>query len=291
MSRMGMKKNILFRKLTVTERTGRIFSYIGAATAFILAALSTPIFSPESPFGWHALPDTIILLLGGWGIFKGKRLVSIMLPAYALASRYVVSETLGQAGSNATTDFIVFPAYVLGIIGAFARNRAARMVKAVKDKSWIDTDIATSFTRISGAAGISFGILVGMFSLAEIGGFSWFNLTDAFLIILFAWYTLKRRLWAGASQLILSFTNMALSYSQTGNISALFGFVPVFLFELYALGFVGTVILRRAGKPAGRRKYSESGTGGPQPLTQDRPSPEFNSVRHYDPENTKKDLG
>jgi len=223
--------------------------------------------------GWRAFPDTIILLLGGWGILKGKRLVSIMLPAYALASRYIVSEILGQPGQDQIANFIIFPAYALGIIGAFARDRAARIHNKATDTRWVDADIAASFAHISGAAGLGFGILVGMFALADMGGFTWFNLTDAFLIILLAWYTLRRRLWAAASQLILSFCNMALSYAQTGSVSALFSFIPLFLFEIYALGVIGTAVLRHPGRQAGRQENTESGTGGPQPLTQNRPSP------------------
>jgi hypothetical protein len=270
-----MKKSDLLPKSAITERTGRLFSNIGAVLVFILAARSIPVLSPESPFGWHALPDTLILLFGGWGILKGKRLVSIVLPAYALASRYIVNETLGQPGAATVANFIIFPAYTLGIIGAFAQNRAARIKKAVKDTRWIDADIATSFTRISGAAGLSFGILVGMFAFAEMGGFTWFNLTDAFLIILFAWYTLKRRLWAAASQVVLSFSSMALSYSQTGSFSALLGFIPLFIFELYVIGFIGAAVLRYESRPADRQQNIESGTGGPIPLTQDRPSPDL----------------
>jgi len=269
-----MKKSNGSPSLTITERTGRIFSYIGGTAAFILAARSTPILSPGSPFGWHAIPDILILLLGGWGILKGKRLVSILLPAYTLASRYIVNDALGQTGgADTAANFITFSAYALGIIGAFARNRAARIKKAVKDTRWIDAGIAASFTRISGAIGISFGILVGMFAAAEMGGFTWFNLADAFLIILFAWHTLKRRLWATTAQLVISFSSMALSYSQTGNIGALFGFVPLFLFEIYVLGFIGTAVIRLTSNQ--REKDIESGTGGPQPLTSYRPSPDL----------------
>lgn len=164
-----MKKRRMFFRAGIDEATGRKLSYIGATTALILAATTIPLFSPASPFGWHALPDTVILMLGGWGILKGKRLVSIILPAYALASRYIVNETLGYTSPDIIANYIVFPAYTLGIIGAFARNRAVRIKAAAKDTRWIDADIAASFTRVAGAAGISFGILVIMFSSAELG--------------------------------------------------------------------------------------------------------------------------
>jgi hypothetical protein len=271
-----MKKRRMFFRAGIDEAAGRKLSYIGAATAFILAATTIPLFSPASPFGWHALPDTVILVLGGWGILKGKRLVSIILPAYALASRYIVNETLGYTSPDVIASYIVFPAYALGIIGAFARNRAVRIKAAAKDTRWIDADIAASFTRVAGAAGISFGILLVMFSLAELGGFTRFNLTDAFLIILFAWYTLKRRLWAAAAQLIVSFGNMAISYSQTGSFSAIFGFIPLFLFELYALGFIGTMVLKNTSRQAERKASVKSGTGGGHlPITSYRPSPDL----------------
>ncbi len=286
-----MKKKTPLFQMQIGEDTASKFSYIGASAAFILAVITIPLFFPGSPVGWYALPDTLILLLGGWGILKGKRLVSIILPAYALASRYIVNETLGHTGADIIASFFIFPAYILGAIGAFARDRAARIKAAAEDPRWIDTDIAVSFTRTAGIAGICFGLFVGLFALLEIAPFTRFNLTDAFLITLFAWHTVKRRLWAAAAQLILNLVNMAVSYSQTGSFSGAFGFIPLFLFELYCLGFIGTAVLRRASNPAEREQSIESGTGGPPPLTQDRPSPEFNNVRHYDPENTQKDLG
>jgi hypothetical protein len=62
-----MPKQEQLTNFGVTPSAAVLLSYLGAATAFILAALSTPILFRESPFGWHALPDIIILLLGGVG--------------------------------------------------------------------------------------------------------------------------------------------------------------------------------------------------------------------------------
>jgi hypothetical protein len=74
-----MLKRKWLKLFKITPGISKVFIYLGAGTAFILAALSTPLFFSESPFGWRALPDTIILLLGGWGILKGNRLVSVIL--------------------------------------------------------------------------------------------------------------------------------------------------------------------------------------------------------------------
>ena len=270
---MGTGKYLSFK---LEHSTALKFSYVGASAAFMLALLTIPIFPTGNPFGWYALPDTLLLLFGGWGMLKGNRLISILLPAYALASRYVVSKTLGQAGQDTLANCIIFLAYALGIIGAFARDRRARMQSAAKDTRWIDDGIAISFTRIAGAAGLGFGILVGMFALSEVGGFTWYNLIDAFLILLFAWSTLKRRHWAATSQLVLNMGNMAVSYVQTRSFGAVLDFIPVFLFELYALGFIGTAVLSSTNQPAGLNSNIEtSGRAGPKPLTSCRPSPDL----------------
>lgn len=237
-----LKRNNYFNFKTMPD-PATWFSYIGAATAFILAALSTPILSPENPFGWLALPDTIILLLGGWAILKGKRFISVVLPAYMLASRYLVSEAFGRPVMD-TPNFIVLLGYALGIIGTFWRDRARRIKSGAQDDRWIDKSIAGSFTLLAGAVGLGSGILVGIFSLIQIGHYTHFNLVDSLLIITFAWHTLKRRLWAAGSQVILSLVNVALSYLQTGELSVVFGFLPMFLLESFALGFIGVAVLR-----------------------------------------------
>ena len=219
-----------------------LFSYLGAATAFILAALSTPIFFRESPFGWHALPDTIVLLLGGWGILKGNRLVSVLLPADMIASRYLVNVTFGRPLLN-ITDLIVLLGYLLGRIGTFGRDRAKRLKTGVPDKRWLNKTIASYFALLAGVTGLCFGVLIGIFSLTRTGPFTLFNLADSILMICFAWHTLKRRLWAAGSQVILSLVNVSLSYMQTGNLGAIVGFLPMFLMQLFILGFIGVAVL------------------------------------------------
>lgn len=230
-------------------------SYLGAAAAVLSGAYTATLCLPGGALGWRGIPDTLILLLGGWGILKGKRLISVILPAYILASRYQVGMILGFTGPS-FTDLLVFPAYALGILGAFVRNRAARLERRAPDTRLLDADIAASFTRLAGITGISFGILTGMFAVAELGGFTRFNLTDAFLILLFSWYTIRRRLWAASAQLVLSFGNMALAYHNTGNLAGVFGFFPMFLFILYALGAIGAAALRQP-------RHSISGRAGP----------------------------
>lgn len=219
-----------------------LFSYLGAATAFLLAVLSTRIFFRESPFGWHVLPDIVILLFGGWGILKGNRLASVILPAYMLASRYLVNVTFGRPLLD-STDLLVLLGYLLGIIGTFGRDRAKRIQTRVPDKRWLDKNIASYFALLSGITGLCFGTLIGIFSLTGTGPFTLFNLADSLLMICFAWYTLKRRLWAAGSQVILSLVNVSLSYMQTGNPGAIFGFLPMFLMQIFILGFIGVAVL------------------------------------------------
>lgn len=220
-----------------------LFSWAGAAAAFTAAAFTASLCLPGEMLGWRGLPDVLILLLGGWGMLKGKRLASVALTAYLLASRWMIGAAAGITGPM-PSDLVFFPAYTLGIIGAFERNRAARAAAGAADRRLLDADIAASFVRVAGAAGISFGALVAMFSLAEMGGFSVFNLTDGLLIILFAFHTFKRKVWALAAQLALNFTSMALAYAATGSPSEVFGFFPIFLFELYALGLAGAIALK-----------------------------------------------
>lgn len=238
----SMPKQEQLTNFGVTPSAAVLLSYLGAATAFILAALSTPILFRESPFGWHALPDIIILLLGGWGILKGNRLASVLLPAYMIASRYLVNATFGRPWLH-IKDLIVLLGYLLGIIGTFGRDRAKRIKTGVPDKRWLDKNIASYFALLSGVTGLCFGILIGIFSLTRTGPFTLFNLADSLLMICFAWYTLKRRLWAAGSQVILSLVNISLSYLQTGNPGAIFGFLPVFLMQLFLLGFIGVAVL------------------------------------------------
>lgn len=231
--------------MTAKRRAGmaRLFSLAGAAAAFASAILTAVLCLPGGPLGWRGIPDVLIFALGGWGIYKGKRLVSVTLTAYVIASRWLAGEAAGISGPL-PSDLVFFPAYALGILGAFERNRAARASARAADLRLIDSDIAASFVRVAGWTGFSFGVLVAMFSLADLGGFSVFNLTDGLLIMLFAVHTIRRRPWAAAAQLGLSFSNMALAYSNTGGLAGVFGFFPLFLFELYALGLLGTVALR-----------------------------------------------
>ncbi|HBB68138.1 MAG TPA: hypothetical protein DCZ93_12775 [Elusimicrobia bacterium] len=237
-----MLKRKWLKLFKITPGISKVFIYLGAGTAFILAALSTPLFFSESPFGWRALPDTIILLLGGWGILKGNRLVSVILPAYMIASRYMVSETFGRPWLD-VKDLIVFLGYFSGIIGTFGRDRAERIKAGLPDKRWLDKDIASYFILSAGMVGLCFGILIGVFSLRETGPFTHFNIADSLLIICFAWYTLKRRLWAAGSQVILNMLNTALSYINTGATGAVLGFLPLFLLEVFILGFIGVAVL------------------------------------------------
>ena len=141
------------------------------------------------------------------------------------------------------TALIVLLGYLLGIIGTFGRDRAKRIKTGVPDKRWLDKTIASYFALLAGVTGLCFGIITGIFSLARTGPFTLFNLADSLLMICFAWYTLKRRLWAAGSQVILSLVNVGLSYMQTGNPGAVFGFLPVFLTQLFMLGFIGVAVL------------------------------------------------
>jgi len=219
--------------------------YLFFSLAGTLAALNTGLgLAAESLSGGepdrYALIPAALMITGAACIFMGKRLPSVLVAVYVLAR-------------SSAADLAAFIPYTFGIAGAFLRDRAFRIASKAADTSLLDPGIAVSFIRAAGGAGLTFGCLVAMFAMAGLGGFTLFNLADAFLIILFAVYTLKGRFWAGAAQLILSLSSMTFAHAGSdAGLNRLFGFVPLMLLQLYMLGLAGVIATKRS-PPAGGR--------------------------------------
>lgn len=216
----------------------RCFCCVGAIAAFACAAGTFYLFFRGV---WSILADTIILLLGGWGMIRGKRFFPTILLIYILASQYELRDYT-ERGLLEVIRWGFVIAYALGLVGTFASSRCERIKRKVTDLRWIDYGIGKTFTRLAGVTGVAFGIVVWLFSWQETGEFTYFNCFDALLIMVFAWQTLKEKIWAATAQLILSATNMALSYYRIDSLRAILGFIPLLLFEIYCLGFIGAMV-------------------------------------------------
>lgn len=206
------------------------------------------------------LPRILALLLGGAGFIYGKRAGSVVLTAFILALRLWNNEKLISSTSPAT-DLLVIIGLGLGLIGVFASHKFARLAHGQKDSKHIDANVAASFVRISGAAGLSFGPLLWMFSMAEIGGFTAVNSTNALLIILFAWQTLKRQLWAAVAQVILALGMLIFGCTSPGGQSSVFSFFPLFLLLIHALGVIGIFNLKTDRRYGNRKVYDVTERG------------------------------
>lgn len=241
----------------IQESTAKKFSLFAGGTAIILAALTLSLYFKGAAA--IILIDTAISVLCGLGIIRGNRLAAIILLICTLASRYDSYIASGGGGPNLLLSLLILGAYALGVIGTFARDRLRRMSTGEKEPAWIDPVLAASLKRIAGGVGIGFSIIVTGFAISAAGEFSLFNLLDSFLIFLFAWYTLKGRCWAAIMQVLLCVTSMLISFSRSGDLHALAGFIPLLFLETYLLGIVGVIKIRTGGTP--------------QPLTVSRQSP------------------
>lgn len=231
----------------IQEGTAKKFSLLAGCTAFILAAMTLPLYLKGA--GELILLDAAISILCGVGIIVGNRLAAVTLLAFTLASRYGAFLLSGGGWINLFLNICILISYSLGVIGTFARDRLRRAAEGEQCADWMDTGIAVLFRRIAGSAGLGFGLLIAWFSATAEGEFSLFNLVDSLLILLFAWQTLKGRYWAAALQLLLCLASMLLSYARSGDVHSIFGFIPLFMLEIYILGFIGVAKIRTGGTP------------------------------------------
>lgn len=226
--------------------TAKLLTYIGAATSVLCALPLLHIFFAGTGQVIAVIPMIIALLLGGAAFLYGKRAGTVVLAAFILAMRLWEGRIISSA--TLSVDFLIIIGIGLGLMGVFASHRHALLAQGHKAAKYIDTNLAASFVRISGAAGLSFGPLLWMFSMAEMGGFTALNSTNALLIILFAWQTLKRQLWAAVAQAILAVGTLTFAYANPAGQISVFGFFPIFLLLLHVLGVVGVTNLKKAGR-------------------------------------------
>lgn len=229
--------------------TVKIFTYTGAATSVFCALPPLYALFAGTEQAIAVIPKVLALLLGGAGFIYGKRAGSVVLAAFILAMR--LWDENGISSTAPSADLLIIVGLILGLVGVFASHRFARLVHGQKTAKHIDTAVAASFVRISGAAGLSFGPMLWMFSMAEMGGFTALNSTNGLLITLFAWQTLKRQLWAVVAQLILAVGTLTFAYANPAGQISVFGFFPLFLLLLHALGVVGVTNLNKAGRRRG----------------------------------------
>lgn len=229
---------------SIGRNTAKRFSLIAGTAAFILAALTVPQYFAGA--GAIVLGDGIVSALCGFGTLKGNRLAALILLGCAVASRY--TDASGHYSLLLTaTDTLIITAFALGVIGNFARDRLKRIEAGEPDSGWIDGRIAETLAHLSGTAGLFFGALIGWVSVSAAGEFSVFNLIDACLIMFLGWHTIKKRLWAAATQAGLCAISMTLAYSNSGDPRAVFGFIQLILFQTYLLGIAGTAKFRTGG--------------------------------------------
>jgi hypothetical protein len=225
------------------KKAAKVFSYGGAlGTAACAAPLAHGLFTRTGD--WTAvLPQVIALILGAAGFITANRTVAVVISAFIISTR------LWDAGAGSVfswpLDAFIFMGIGVGLIGVFELQRQKKLSHGDKNPNLFDIGTATSFIRISGAAGLSFGPLLWMFSMSEISGLTALDSTTGVLVTLFAWQTLKRQPWGAAAQMVLSIGTLAVAQNNpTGAMSA-FGFFPLFLTLIYPLGFIGTMKLRK----------------------------------------------
>ena len=232
---------------SIQGSTAKTLSLIAGGAAFILAALTLPLYFRGA--GALILVDTAISAACGLGILRGNRLAAVILLGCTLASRYDTYLVSGRGWPGILLNVPILGAYLLGIIGTFAGDRQRRIDSGENDAVWIDPVIAASLQRIAGSVGIGFSIIVTVFAVSASGEFSLYNLLDSFLIFLFAWYTLIGRCWAATLQALLCAASMLIAYSGSGDPHALAGFLPLLLLETYLLGIIGVIKIRTGGSP------------------------------------------
>jgi len=234
----------------ISKPTARIFKYLGALSPVFLAGFQMHGLIVGARSALTTVPGALALLLGAVAILAEKKAGSAILAAYMLAMYY----------GGATADKLPLPAEMLvfcglgiGLIGVFTLRGRGEHGHGARTLSSLTTGLALSFTRISGAAGLSFGALLWMFSMAEMSDFTVFNSVDGVLVMLFGWQTLKRQSWAAAGQVVLAASNLALYYAVPDSPMSVFGFFPLFLLLIHALGFIGVANLKNGRRQEDRR--------------------------------------
>lgn len=231
----------------VSKATAKALTYIGALAALLCALAPLRGLFAGTEQGVVVVPRTIALLLGGAGFIYGKRAGTVTLVAFILAMR------MGNGSHELQpVDFLILAGACLGVSGIFALHRHAKLSRGGKAPKHIDENLAISFTRISAAAGLSFGPLLWMFSMAVMNGLSAANSTSGLLITLFAWQTLKRQLWAAVAQLILAAGNLVLAYTDPAGPMSVFTFFPLFLLMVHTLGVIGVANLKTSRRHGDR---------------------------------------
>jgi len=235
----------------ISKPTARIFKYLGALSPVFLAGFQMHGLIVGARSALTTVPGALALLLGAVAILAEKKAGSTILAAYMLAMYY---------GGGATADKLPLPAEMLvfcglgiGLLGVFTLRGRGEHGHGARTLSSLTTGLALSFTRISGAAGLSFGALLWMFSMAEMSDFTVFNSVDGVMVMLFGWQTLKRQSWAAAGQVVLAASNLALYYAVPDSPMSVFGFFPLFLLLIHALGFIGVANLKNGRRQEDRR--------------------------------------
>lgn len=233
----------------ISKPTARIFKYLGALSPVFLAGFQMHGLIVGTRPALTTVPGALALLLGAVAILAEKKAGSAILAAYMLAMYYGG----GEAKVPLPAEMFIFCGLALGLLGVFTLRGRGEHGHGAQTLSSLTTGLALSFTRISGAAGLSFGALLWMFSMAEMSDFTVFNSVDGVLVMLFGWQTLKRQSWAAGGQVVLAASNLALSYAVPDSPMSVFGFFPLFLLLIHALGFIGVANLKNGRRQEDRR--------------------------------------